>query len=155
MHAVSSAGSATAPARAIFRPGRNAELGMRRSYTERMKILASLIAFFFFQPPPPAIVDAPTVKVLTGLSVPEFEAEMQLMTQALGASCGTCHARGNFASDSNPRKIRAREMAAMTKAINQQFFPDYKPGDGESRLGRITCFTCHQGELHPKAPPPL
>ena len=103
------------------------------------------------QPPtPPAMVDTPTVKVLTGLAVPEFEAEMQLMTQALGLSCGSCHARGNFASDASPRKIAARRMLEMTKAINTQYFADYKPLDGESRLGRITCFTCHQGDTRPK-----
>jgi len=103
------------------------------------------------QPPtPPAMVDTPTVKVLTGLAVPEFEAEMQLMTQALGLSCGSCHARGNFASDASPRKIAARRMLEMTKTINQQFFADYKPRDGESRLGRVTCFTCHQGDTRPK-----
>ena len=103
------------------------------------------------QPPgPPAVVDTPTVKVLTGLAVPEFEAEMQLMTQALGLSCGSCHARGNFASEANPRKLAARRMLEMTKAINKQFFDDYKPLDGESRLGRVTCFTCHQGDTRPK-----
>jgi photosynthetic reaction center cytochrome c subunit len=103
------------------------------------------------QPPAlPGMVDTPTVKVLTGLTVPEFEAEMQLMTQALGLSCGSCHARGNFASEANPRKIAARRMLEMTKAINKQFFVDYKPLDGESRLGRITCFTCHQGDTRPK-----
>ncbi len=121
-----------------------------------MKLVVSLLLLAVVQPPaPPAVVDTPTVKVLTGLTVPEFEAEMQRMTQALGASCGTCHARGNFASETNPRKAVARRMLEMTKAINQQFFPDYKPEDGSSRLGRISCFTCHQGELHPKAPPPL
>src|SRR5882672_7121730 len=88
------------------------------------------------QPPAaPAIVDTPTVNVLTGLTVQEFEAEMQLMTQALGLSCGSCHARGNFASDANPRKLAARRMIEMTKAVNKQFFADYKPLDGESRLG--------------------
>ena len=80
---------------------------------------------------------------------------MQRRTQALGASSGTCHARGNFASETNPRKAVARRMLEMTKTINQQFFPDYKPDESSSRLGRISCFTCHQGELHPKAPPPL
>lgn len=122
-----------------------------------MRIVAPLLALVLAQPPsPPAMVDTPTVTVLTGLTVPEFEAEMQRITQALGATCGTCHApRGNFASDANPRKIAARRMMEMTKTINRQFFPDYKPEDGASRLGRVTCFTCHQGELHPKAPPPL
>ena len=106
------------------------------------------------QPPAvPAMVDTPTVKVLTGLTVPEFEAEMQLMTQALGLSCGSCHVRGNFASDGNPRKAIARRMLEMTKTINQQFFPDYKPADGESRLGNETCFTCHQGSDRPKSAP--
>jgi len=96
------------------------------------------------------MVDTPTVKVLTGLTVPEFEAEMQLMTQALGLSCGSCHARGNFASDANPRKAAAVRMLEMTKAVNTQFFPDYKPLEGESRLGRVTCFTCHQGDTRPR-----
>jgi hypothetical protein len=102
------------------------------------------------QPPAPGIVDSPAVKVLTGLTVPEFEAEMQLMTQALGLSCGSCHARGNFASEANPRKIAARRMLDMTKTINAQYFADYKPLDGQSRLGRVTCFTCHQGDTRPK-----
>src|SRR6476660_3778952 len=117
-----------------------------------MRILAPFLAIALIQPPPPAVVDTPTVKVLTGLTVPEFEAEMQLMTQALGASCGTCHVPRNFASEANPRKLVARRMLEMTKTINKQFFPEHQPVDGESRLGRITCFTCHQGELHPKAP---
>src|SRR5580692_3348668 len=99
---------------------------------------------------PPAMVDTPTVKVLTGLTVPEFEAEMQTMTQTLGVSCGFCHARGNFAAETNPRKATARRMLEMTKGINRQFFPDYVPADGESRLGRVTCFTCHQGAERPK-----
>jgi hypothetical protein len=121
-----------------------------------MKTAFALLLFALAQQPAaPAIVDTPTVKVLTGLTVPEFEAEMQRMTQALGASCGTCHARGNFAAETNPRKATARRMLEMTRAINQQFFADYKPEEGQSRLGRITCFTCHQGELHPKSPPAL
>jgi hypothetical protein len=109
------------------------------------------------QPPQPAnMVDTPTVKVLTGLTVPEFEAEMQLMNQALGVSCGFCHARGNFAAETNPRKATARKMIEMVKGINQQFFADYKAsgavGD-ESQLGKVTCFTCHQGQERPKAKP--
>jgi hypothetical protein len=104
------------------------------------------------QQPAVGIVDTPSVKVLTGLTVPEFEAEMQQMTAALGVTCGFCHLRGNFASDNNPHKATARRMLEMTRAINEQFFPDYKPADGESRLGRITCFTCHQGNERPKRP---
>src|SRR3954467_8633700 len=113
-------------------------------------LILSLV-FSVLQPPdPPNKVDTPTVKVLTGLTVPEFEAEMQSMTQALGLSCGSCHARGNFASDANPRKLAARRMIEMTQTVNAQFFPDYEPLEGQSRLGRVTCFTCHQGDTRPK-----
>jgi hypothetical protein len=105
------------------------------------------------QAPTPTVVDSPTVKVLTGLLAPEFQEEMNHMVQALGVTCGTCHVRGNFASDDNPKKLTARRMLEMTKALNKQFFPDHKPKPGESVLGRVTCYTCHQGEATPKLPP--
>lgn len=93
--------------------------------------------------PTPQIVDTPTVKVLKGLTAPEFEQEMQQITVALGVNCGFCHVRGNFASDDNPRKAAARRMLEMTGKINQQFFPGTRS---------VTCFTCHQGEQKPKQP---
>jgi hypothetical protein len=102
--------------------------------------------------PTVGIVDTPTVKILRGLTVPEFEAEMQLMNQALGVSCGHCHVRGNFASDDNPRKAAARTMLEMTRTVNQQFFAGFTPREGESRLGKVTCFTCHQGSERPRSP---
>ena len=78
---------------------------------------------------------------------------MQLMTTALGVACGHCHApRNNFASEENPLKEIARRMIEMTRAINQQYFPNYRPGPEESILGKVTCFTCHQGSEKPKAP---
>jgi len=105
------------------------------------------------QAPTPTVVASPTVKVLTGLLAPEFQEEMNHMVQALGVTCGTCHVRGNFASDDNPKKVTARRMLEMTKALNKQFFPDHQPKPGESVLGRVTCYTCHQGEATPKLPP--
>ena len=125
-------------------------VGKRQRGAVLVGILCAAVSVAAQQPPAPAMVDTPTVKVLTGLNVQEFEAEMQQMTQALGLSCGSCHARGNFASDANPRKLAARRMIEMTKTINAQFFADYKPLEGESRLGRVTCFTCHQGDTRPK-----
>jgi len=106
------------------------------------------------QQPAVGLVESPNVKILTGLTVPQFELEMQLMTTALGVGCGYCHARGNFASENNAHKATARKMLEMTRTINQQFFPDYKASsDDESRLGKVTCFTCHQGNEKPKAAP--
>lgn len=113
-----------------------------------------LVAPVDAQVPTPTVVDSPSVKVLTGLLAPQFQDEMNLITQALGVTCGTCHApRGNFASDEKPEKLTARRMLEMTRAINTQYFPDHKPKPGESVLGRITCYTCHQGERTPKLPP--
>ena len=126
----------------------------------KIVVVASVLAFSLgviapvsAQPPTPTVVDSPTVKVLTGLLAPQFQEEMNFITQALGVTCATCHARGNFASDEKPEKLTARRMLEMTKGINKQFFPDHKPKDGESVLGRVTCYTCHQGERTPKLPP--
>ena len=105
------------------------------------------------QAPTPTVVDSPSVKILTGLLAPQFQEEMNFITQALGVTCGTCHVRGNFASDEKPEKLTARRMLEMTKGINKQFFPDHQPKEGESVLGRVTCYTCHQGERTPKLPP--
>lgn len=126
----------------------------------KIVVVASVLTFslgvsppVIAQAPTPTVVDSPTVKVLTGLLAPQFQDEMNFITQALGVTCATCHARGNFASDEKPEKLTARRMLEMTKGINKQFFPDHKPKDGESVLGRVTCYTCHQGERTPKLPP--
>lgn len=87
---------------------------------------------------------------MKGLTVPEFEQEMQMMVQALGVNCGFCHVRNNFAAENNDKKQTARRMVEMTKLINSQFFPDYIPLEGASKLGKVTCMTCHQGEQKPK-----
>jgi hypothetical protein len=102
-------------------------------------------------PPKPGMAESATITVLKGLTVPEFEQEMQMMVQALGVNCAFCHVRNNFAAENNEKKVTARRMLEMTKQINSQFFPAYTPPEGESKLGRVTCMTCHQGEQRPKA----
>ena len=120
-----------------------------RNFSSAIRLTPSVHA----QTPTPTLVEGPNVKVLTGLLAPDFQEEMNHMVQAVGGSCSTCHVRGNFASEENPKKIAARRMLEMTKAINKQFFPDHKPKPGESVLGRVSCYTCHQGETTPKLPP--
>src|SRR5688572_4599966 len=82
--------------------------------------------------PRPSIAESPGIKVLRGLTVPEFENEMRHFVEALGVNCNYCHVRGNFASDQNAHKLTSRRMIEMTKTINQQFFPDFTPGDSDS-----------------------
>jgi hypothetical protein len=110
-------------------------------------------AFAGQDPAAPGMMDTPGVHILKGLTVPEFQDEMNFMVVALGVNCGYCHVRGNFASDANPRKDTARRMLEMVNAINHQFFPDYKPAKDESRLGKVTCYTCHQGATTPNPAP--
>lgn len=94
------------------------------------------------------------VKVLTELQGQPLRAEMQRISAALGVKCDHCHVQGNFASDEKPAKRAARRMIEMTRALNTQHFPKYQVKDGESVLGRVTCFTCHQGAAEPKTAPP-
>jgi hypothetical protein len=108
----------------------------------RWAVLAGFVVGWA-QAPAPQIVDTPNVRILKGLTAPEFEIEMQQITVALGVACGFCHVRGNFASEDNPRKITARRMLEMTGKINDQFFPGTKT---------VSCYTCHQGEQKPKKP---
>jgi hypothetical protein len=102
------------------------------------------------QAPAPEVVVSPNVKVLTGLYAQQFQEEMNLIVQGLGVTCNTCHVPRNFASEDKPIKQKARQMLEMTRALNKQYFPDYKPKEGESVLGRVTCYTCHKGEQLPK-----
>ena len=104
----------------------------------------------FGQTPVPEKVNSPNVKVLTDLYAQQFQEEMNLIVQGLGVTCNTCHVPRNFASEDKPIKQKARQMLEMTKALNKQYFPDYKPKEGESVLGRVTCYTCHKGEQIPK-----
>ena len=110
----------------------------------------ALTSSVYAQAPTPTMVDSPAVKVLTGLTAQQFQEEMNFIVQGLGVTCGTCHVRGNFASEDKPQKQTARKMLEMVKAVNKTNFPDYKPKDGESVLGRVTCYTCHRGETSPK-----
>ncbi len=64
---------------------------------------------------------------------------------ALGVQCTFCHARGDFASDDNPKKNMARNMLRIAADINATF-PDGKR--------HVTCYTCHRGEATPKMEPP-
>ena len=137
-------------ARRRYTPGMNRGRLLTSAFVTFTFLIAMLSKPLLAQAPTPSVVDSPNVKVLTGLYAQQFQEEMNLMVQALGVSCNTCHVRGNFASEEKPIKLKARQMLEMTKALNKQYFPDHKPKEGESVLGRVTCYTCHKGEQTPK-----
>jgi hypothetical protein len=104
-------------------------------------------------PPQPGIAESPNITVLKGLLVPQFEVEMRHFVEALGVNCGGCHVPRNFPSEDNPRKAVARRMIEMTRQLNARYFPDFIPAEGQTTLGKITCYTCHQGATAPASAP--
>src|SRR6202167_1337498 len=90
------------------------------------------------------------VKVLTGIPVDEFMGTMGLFSAALSYCCGDCHTGAGTDNPQweadPPRKVMARRMAAMVKAINKDNF-----GGGNS----VTCWTCHRGSPSPSVTPSI
>jgi len=85
------------------------------------------------------------LKVLT----PEtYMAAMQTFPVALGVQnqggCNFCH-EADRSLDTNPTKLKAREMIEMVAEINAKF------GDGKVH---VSCWTCHQGSTKPETARP-
>lgn len=92
---------------------------------------------------PRDITEAAMNKIMVG----EFE-------DALGVSCGFCHAPnkdGNdldFASDVKPEKQIGRQMLRMTLSLNHDYFKIDSPMIGTANIV-VTCNTCHKGNTFP------
>lgn len=84
------------------------------------------------------------------ISEEELKGLMRGYNAALGVKCNHCHApntegKMDFASDAKKEKDYARHMITMTKDLNQKHF-NYDEAD----KNKVTCFTCHQGNVKPK-----
>ncbi len=71
-------------------------------------------------------------------------------SRALGVTCMHCHAEGDFSIDEKRPKRAAREMMAMTKAINEQL-RGLKNLEGKPEEKFVNCSTCHRGQVDPNA----
>jgi len=86
------------------------------------------------------------IQQMKGTPSDQLTSAMQFISVSLGVECETCHVAGKFeADDKNPKKT-AREMMAMTAAINKDSFRGQR---------QVTCYSCHRGSLRPVAMPPV
>ncbi|HEU0013636.1 MAG TPA: c-type cytochrome [Longimicrobium sp.] len=92
-----------------------------------------------------------SIRAFRGVPAERMVRAMGRFGSALGVTCGHCHVRGNFAAEEKPEKQIAREMMAMTRAINDTLLariPDLK-----SENPSVGCNTCHRGQARPGANP--
>jgi hypothetical protein len=71
---------------------------------------------------------------------------MRFMAASLKAKCSFCHNTKAFASDEKEEKQTAREMIAMVRGMNKQYF------NGRQT---ISCNSCHNGRNRPTRTPVL
>src|SRR5579862_7047796 len=91
------------------------------------------------------------VQLLKGIPVDEFMDTMGMFAAALSLNCVDCHTSESVGSwdhfaDETPLKRTSRRMIQMVNAINKDNF-------GGARI--LTCYSCHRGDLRPKAVPNL
>ena len=88
------------------------------------------------------------IKILKGMPAERVVRIMQRgYSPALGVTCGHCHVPGQWASDQKPAKQVARDMHAMTAAINTQYIAKIQNLRGERPT--VNCMTCHRGQAQP------
>lgn len=129
------------------------------SLNKKIIILSILLGFtlllsgFIFEQPQQEF-KAENLQILPqDISGEELEVIMKSFNTALGVKCSYCHAKSledskklNFASDDKLQKMITRKMMKMTREINDNYFT-WK--DQEGQISKITCNTCHNGEITP------
>ena len=97
----------------------------------------------------PAPAPPSNLKVLPpDISRADLNKTMRDFTVQLGVQCEFCHAANPEpkASDTNPRKDKARVMITMTNDINAKYLTQVS-----RRPDVISCGNCHLGHMHPPA----
>ena len=89
---------------------------------------------------PAAATSYKNLTVLKDAPADQIGPAMQFIASSLGVECAFCHVAGKMEADDKPAKKTAREMMAMTAAINKSHF------GGRQEL---TCNTCHRGAARP------
>jgi photosynthetic reaction center cytochrome c subunit len=83
---------------------------------------------------------------LKGTPADQLVPAMTFIAASLGVECTFCHVEGKMELDEKETKKTARNMMAMTAALNKASF-------GGKR--EVTCYSCHHGAHHPAGTPPV
>jgi photosynthetic reaction center cytochrome c subunit len=83
---------------------------------------------------------------LKGIPADQLTPTMQMMAVSLGVNCEFCHVQGQMDADDKGAKKTARNMIAMTMAINQDSFRGQV---------QVSCYSCHRGSARPVGIPPV
>ena len=88
------------------------------------------------------------IKMFKGMPAGRLVTVMEMgFARSLGAKCTLCHVDDKWASEEKKEKQVARDMAAMTKTINDSLLA--KIPHLESEHPTVTCATCHRGQTKP------
>ena len=88
------------------------------------------------------------IKMFKGVPASRLVNAMEMgFAPALGAKCTLCHVEDKWASEDKKEKQVARDMAAMTRTINDSLLA--KIPHLESDHPSVTCTTCHRGQKKP------
>jgi hypothetical protein len=118
-----------------------------------VSLLSTHVAFGQTAAPKPQMAEDvfKNIQVLKGIPVDEFMGTMGIFSDALGISCGDCHALSDkswddYALDTTQKKKTARRMVTIMQGINKTYFNGRQV---------ITCYSCHRAADHPKTTPDL
>jgi hypothetical protein len=88
------------------------------------------------------------LKFLNKVPAGRLLAIMQMgYSRSLGVSCAHCHVPGEWQKDDKQPKQITRDMAAMSKTINQDLLKNI--AGLKDRTPIVNCTTCHRGQLKP------
>lgn len=79
------------------------------------------------------------IQMLKGLPAERLMSVMFAFKAALGVDCTHCHIKDQWEKDDRQAKQIARKMITLTLDTNSKL----------GGIGRVTCFTCHRGQLRP------
>ncbi|MGH9936513.1 MAG: c-type cytochrome, partial [Blastocatellia bacterium] len=88
------------------------------------------------------------IQLLKGVPAGRLLRVMEIgYARSLGVTCAHCHVAGQWEKEDKPTKQVAREMAAMTRALNTDLLKKIKGLKNETPT--VNCTTCHRGQTKP------